>query len=89
MAHSEDSPLKFPCRFPIKAVGAADDDFVDHVRTLVERHVPVLPADSLDTRFSAGGRFIAVTVTIEASSRDQLDAIYRDLTASKRIKFAL
>ncbi len=86
---ASDTPLEFPCRFPIKAIGAADDDFTDHVRELILRHVPSLADDALSTRDSAGGRFLAVTVVIEATSRDQLDAIYRELTASERIKFAL
>ncbi|KAA3629619.1 MAG: DUF493 domain-containing protein [Proteobacteria bacterium] len=84
-----DTPLEFPCRFPIKAIGAAEDDFVGHVRTLVQRHVADLPADAVRSRDSTGSRFIAVTVTIDATSRAQLDAIYRELTASERVKFAL
>lgn len=88
MAQPE-TPLEFPCRFPIKAIGAAEGDFTEHVRTLVRRHVVDLPDDAVRTRDSAGSRFIAVTVTINATSRAQLDAIYRELTASERVKFAL
>lgn len=83
------TPLAFPCRFPIKAIGPAEDDFVGHVRTLIERHVAELPDAAIQTRDSAGSRFVSVTVTIEATSREQLDAIYRELSASARIKFAL
>lgn len=86
---SAETPLKFPCQFPIKAIGESQDDFVAHVRSLVSRHVKALPDDAIQTRDSGGGRFTAVTVTIEATSREQLDAIYRDLSASDRIKFAL
>lgn len=89
MANEAESPLQFPCRFPIKAVGTAEDDFVAHVRELVERHTGRLPDEDLQTRASRQGSFLSVTVTIEATSREQLDAIYRELTASARIKFAL
>lgn len=89
MASETESPLQFPCRFPIKAVGAAEEDFVAHVRTLVERHVTPLPEDAIQSRASRQGSFVSVTITIEATSRQQLDAIYRELTASERVKFAL
>ncbi|GAB4346669.1 MAG: hypothetical protein Kow006_05500 [Gammaproteobacteria bacterium] len=89
MVTDTESPLRFPCRFPIKAVGDAEEDFVEHVRGLVERHVGRLLEDDIRTHVSRQGTFIAVTITIEATSREQLDAIYQDLTASHRIKFAL
>lgn len=62
---------------------------MEHVRELILRHVPELPAGEIRTRDSAGGKFIAVTAVIEARSREQLDAVYRELTASSRIKFVL
>ncbi len=89
MANGNDTPLQFPCRFPIKAVGAAEEDFADHVKQLIERHTDPLPEEAIQSRASRQGSFISITVTIEATSRAQLDAIYGELSASKRIKFAL
>jgi len=89
VASDTDTPLQFPCRFPIKAVGPADDDFAEHVRELVEKHTDPLPEEAIQSRDSRQGSFVSITVTIEATSRAQLDAIYRELTASDRVKFAL
>lgn len=84
-----DSLLEFPCEFPIKAFGAADDDFDALVVSLVRRHVPDLGEANVYSRLSNGGRYMSVTVTINATSREQLDAIYRELTDEARVVMAL
>lgn len=84
-----DSLLEFPCDFPIKAFGAAEEDFDALVVSLVRRHAPNLREGSVHTRLSNGGRYMSVTVTINATSRDQLDAIYRELTDEARVVMAL
>ena len=73
--------LTFPCQFPIKAMGPDDGRLPDAVWAIVTRHAPRTPADALRTNSSRHGRFLSVTVTITAHSRDQLDAIYADLKA--------
>ncbi len=83
MAELNASPqgLTFPCRFPIKAMGRSDEALPGIVVEIVQRHAPALAADSITTSESSGGRYISVTATITADSRDQLDAIYADLKA--------
>jgi putative lipoic acid-binding regulatory protein len=88
-AGGSDAPFDFPCRFPIKAMGRAEDGFEAVVLEIVRRHAPDLDADALTVRPSSGGRWLAVTVTIEAESRAQLDAIYRDLSDHARVVWAL
>jgi len=88
-SNEDESLLEFPCRFPIKAFGAADEDFDALVVSLVRRHAPDLGDGTVQKRFSNGGRYVSVTVTINASSREQLDAIYRELTADSRVVMAL
>jgi hypothetical protein len=85
----DESPLQFPCDFPVKAMGLASDDMEAVVRELVRPHVGELPAAAVATRESRGGRYVAVTVTVRAESRAQLDAIYLALTADARVKYAL
>jgi len=85
----EDSPLEFPCDFPIKAFGHDTGDFDDLVMRLVQAHAPEVGPDAVRTRSSRGGRYLAVTVTVRACSRAQLDDIYRALTAHERVLFAL
>ena len=89
MAEYKDTLLEFPCRFPIKAMGKHDDEFVAHVLNLVTPHFPEICEDDIRTRPSKGGKYISVTVTVTAISKLQLDAIYYSLTDSERVLMAL
>lgn len=90
MTESDDNTLlKFPCKFPIKAMGKADADFDALVVSLIREHAPDIQEGAVKSRFSNGGRFISVTVTIEAHSKAQLDSIYHSLTAHEKIIMAL
>lgn len=85
----DDALFDFPCAFPIKAMGRDEADFEAAVVEIVRRHAPDLGEGAVSTKPSRGGRFVAVTVTITATSRDQLDAIYAELTADARVLMAL
>ena len=90
MGESESKKLlEFPCRFPIKIMGRADDDFSDIAVRLVEQHVGNVEADAIQTSASRNGNFLSVTVTIEAQSQEQLDNIYNDLSNHEDILVAL
>lgn len=84
-----DALFQFPCRFPIKATGLAQGDFAAVVVEIVRRHAPDLDEGAVTLRQSSGGKWLAVTVTIEAQSRAQLDAIYRDLTDHELVVWAI
>jgi putative lipoic acid-binding regulatory protein len=84
-----ESPLKFPCRFPIKVMGRHEADFEAQVLAMISEHVGVIPPENVRSRESSQGRFLSVTVTITAESREQLDNVYRTLTASERVLFVL
>lgn len=86
---NDESPLTFPCEFPIKAMGRAGDDFDALVVGIVRRHAQNIYENAVKTRLSNGGKYISVTVTIQAESRQQLDNIYMDLTANERVLMAL
>lgn len=81
--------LDFPCQFPIKAMGRAHDDFETQVVELVRKHVPDLGQDDVKCRDSQGGKYLSVTITVTATSREQLDNIYRELTACEEVLMAL
>ncbi len=81
--------LEFPCEYPIKAMGESSADFDALVVEIVRRHVQSLAENAVSSRQSSGGKFTSVTVTIQATSKAQLDAIYQDLTDHPRIKYAL
>jgi len=89
MSGSDQSPLQFPCSFPIKAMGLASETFDALVVSIVRRHVPDIGEAAVTVRPSAGGKYLAVTVTIVASSRAQLDAIYHELVACEQVLVAL
>jgi len=89
MSEGQESPLRFPCTFPIKAMGKADDGFRGLVVSIVKRHAPDLDEALIKVRKSSGGKWLAVTVIIEATGREQLDAIYRELSAHERVVWAM
>ena len=84
-----EAPLKFPCVFPIKVMGANDAQFERRVIDLVTPHVGTLSSTSVTSRESRNGRFLSVTVTVIAESRAQLDDIYRSLTGSEHVLFVI
>lgn len=86
---SADSPLSFPCRFPIKVMGENEPSFRSLVVEVIESHAGAIPAADVSARASRNGRYVSVTVTLLAESRDQLDNIYRTLTADARVLFVL
>ncbi len=85
----DETLLEFPCEFPIKAMGRGTDDFDLVVVEIIRRHVPDLSETAVATRPSTKGNFISVTVTITATSKIQLDAIYMELSAHERVLVAL
>ena len=83
-----ETQIVFPCHFPIKAIGSGKDlDLI--VCEIVRRHAPDFGEGAVKTRSSRNGNYVAVTVTITAESREQLDNIYLELTAHERITMAL
>ena len=81
--------MQFPCAFPIKAMGHAHADFEARVLEIVRQHAPGFADDAVQRRPSVGGKYLSITVTIEAQSREQLDAIYRELSACEQVLVAL
>ncbi len=87
--NEQDSLLEFPCDFPIKAMGVARDDFVQAVVAVVRAHAPDFDAATVEMRASGKGNYLAVTCTVRATSREQLDDLYRDLSSHPYVKIVL
>lgn len=81
--------LRFPCDFPIKVMGKAAPGFEALVVGIVRRHAPNLGEGAVSSRGSSGGRYLALTLTVRAESRAQLDAIYRELSAHPDVLMSL
>jgi putative lipoic acid-binding regulatory protein len=85
-----DAPVQeFPSDFPIKVMGRHNGDLRALTQGIIERHAGPLAESRVRTRTSADGNFLALTYLVRASSREQLDAIYRELTACKSVLMAL
>ena len=85
----EASLLKFPCQFMVKAMGYYRDDLDALVVALVRHHVPELAEGAISTKPSRDGKYLSVSVSFTATSRDQLDGIYQDLSDHPLIIMAL
>lgn len=86
---AEESALQFPCEFPIKMMGRDTAEFRRLARTLVETHSGAVPDEAVQAALSRKGSFVSVTVTITATSQQQLDDIYRDATSHDDVLMAL
>lgn len=84
-----ESLLEFPCQFAIKAMGKTSADFDAIVVEIVRRHVSDIHEGAISSRPSKAGTYTSVTVMIEATSREQLDAIYQGLTDHPAVLVAL
>jgi putative lipoic acid-binding regulatory protein len=79
----------FPSEFPIKVMGRHDSDLRALTQAIIERHAGPIPDSSIRQRTSGDGNFLALTYVVQATSREQLDTIYRELTACKVVLMAL
>lgn len=86
---TEESAIKFPCEFPIKVMGRNSAEFPATARRLVEKHAGTVADDAVQSALSRNERFISVTVTITATSQQQLDDIYQDVTNNEDVLMAL
>ncbi|HEX5765092.1 MAG TPA: DUF493 domain-containing protein [Woeseiaceae bacterium] len=84
-----DDVMEFPCEFPIKMMGRDQPEFREAAIAVVERHAGHVEEDAVRIAASSNGNFLSITVTITATSREQLDNIYRDLTDDEQILVAL
>jgi putative lipoic acid-binding regulatory protein len=81
--------MTFPCEFPLKAFGKNTDDFETLIITIVRRHVPDLEDSAVSSRTSGGAAYRAVTATFMARSREQLDALYTELSSHEQVLMVL
>jgi len=74
-----ESPLAFPCDFPIKVMGRKEKRFTQTVIDIVRKHAPDFDAATVELRPSRQGSYLSVTCTVRAISREQLDTLYQEL----------
>jgi putative lipoic acid-binding regulatory protein len=87
---NEDRPrIEFPCRYPIKVMGAAGADLASTVLEIGRRHADGVTEDDVTVRTSRKGNWVSVTLVIEARSEAQIAAIFEDLKATGLVELVL
>ena len=85
----KDSLIEYPSDFPIKVMGLNQEGFVHAVTEIAKQHDPFFDASKIELRPSSGDKYLGVTITVTATSREQLDNLYRALTSSPMVKVVL
>jgi putative lipoic acid-binding regulatory protein len=85
----EESLITYPSPFPIKVMGANVDGFVEAVITMARQFDTTFDHTQVEQRPSSGGKYLGVTITITATSREQLDELYRTLSTHPLVKVVL
>ena len=83
------SALEFPCTFPIKIMGRTRDGFAQAIADIVCRHAPDFDPGALEMRTSSAGNYLSMTAPNNATSREQLDDLYRELVAHPMVAMVL
>jgi putative lipoic acid-binding regulatory protein len=86
---AEQSLIEYPSRFPIKVMGTNVDGFVHAVTEIARRFDPAFDASTIELRPSSGAKYLGVTITVNATSREQLDELYRTLSTHPMVKVVL
>jgi hypothetical protein len=89
MPQTAESLLKFPTAFPIKVMGRTQDGFAQAIVTVVQKHAADFDPATVEMRTSRRGKYLSLTCTVNAISREQLDNIYRDLTSHPDVVMVL
>ena len=84
-----DSLIEYPCKFPIKVMGAKVEGLVHAITNITLQFDPDFDASTVELRESKGGKYLGVTVTVNATSREQLDELYRTLSTYPMVKVVL
>jgi hypothetical protein len=85
----ERSLIEYPSAFPIKVMGAHVQGFTEAIVAVAQRFDPGFDAATVESRPSKGGNYLGLTITITATSREQLDELYRTLSTHPMVKVVL
>ena len=85
----KESLIEYPSLFPIKVMGIKTDGYVQAVTHIARQFDPAFDASTIELRESKGGKYLGVTITVTATSREQLDELYRTLSTHPMVKVVL
>jgi putative lipoic acid-binding regulatory protein len=89
MSELTESLIEYPSDFPIKIMGVMQDSFAQTMVDVVTQFDPTFHADKMEMRPSSKGTYLSLTVTVRATSREQLDNLYRALSSHPMVKVVL
>jgi uncharacterized protein len=85
----EKSLIEYPSAFPIKVMGTQVEGFTEAIVSIAQRFDPTFDASTVESRPSKAGKYLGLTITVTATSRDQLDELYRTLSTHPLVKVVL
>jgi len=85
----KDSLIEYPSQFPIKVMGVKVEGLVAAITHIAHQFDPVFDASTIELRESKGGKYLGITITVTATSREQLDELYRTLSTHPMVKVVL
>jgi hypothetical protein len=85
----EQSLIEYPCAFPIKVMGAHVPGYLEAIVSVARQFDPGFDAATVEQRPSKGGNYLGLTITVTATSREQLDELYRTLSSHPMVKVVL
>ncbi|MDO5056105.1 MAG: DUF493 domain-containing protein [Lautropia sp.] len=81
--------MQFPMEFPLKVMGRNDPGFLETVSEIIKRHAPDFDPARIEKRLSRDDTYLSMTATFSAQSREQLDALYRELSGHPKVSVVL
>jgi putative lipoic acid-binding regulatory protein len=80
--------MTFPCQFPIKVMGLNTEMFPPTIKAIIRAHVN---SDEIaySSQLSSGDKYLSITATFTAQSKEQLDALYQELNDHQLVKMTL
>jgi uncharacterized protein len=89
MSNGQGDNIEFPCDFPIKIMGKADPEFEAKILSIIKKHSPDINDTAIKTKHSKERTYISITAVIPAKSKQQLDALYQELTSDESVLVVL
>jgi uncharacterized protein len=83
------SLIEYPSAFPIKVMGVQVEGYVEAMVALARQFDPAFDASTVEQRPSSGGKYLGLTLTVTATSREQLDELYRRLSSHPMVRVVL
>lgn len=87
--NEQESLIEYPCQFPIKVMGLKVDHLMHAITQVAKSFDPTFDASTIELRESSSGKYLGITITILATSREQLDELYRTLSTHPLVKVVL